>query len=175
MTAGYNFQCGNFVYGLEADFQGVFGTRTFASHNFYDLTTVFGDSARFGTIRARAGIASGATLFYLTAGVAAVNAKLNRNRLLRLHLHFVLNSNWEWAAVIGAGIEHQLGGGWSAKVEGLYIPQGQDRRSRTVRHCDPVRRPVRQRSDIAVIRFGVNYRFGALRRPRSWPATDLAE
>lgn len=153
LTAGYNFQSGNFVYGLEADIAGVWGGKVKNSNYNQELST-----RAVATIRARLGIASGATLFYLTGGVAAVNQKLASDVGCSDCNYSGSSTEWNWAGVVGAGIEHQLGGGWSAKVEALYIPNVETNRS--VRPFG-VSKGFRAESDIGIVRFGVNYRFGA--------------
>ena len=115
-------QSGNIVFGLEADLGGVFGSKA-TSHDTYNYSTA-GDrqTQGLGTIRARVGIASGASLFYITAGAAAVRTKLTAYEMYDNYPGKTgSKSQWKWAGVGGAGIEHQLGGGWSAKVEGLYV------------------------------------------------------
>lgn len=161
VTAGYNFQSGMMVFGLEADIGGVFGTKA-NSHEYYQYETGGDRSTQaLGTIRARAGIASGASLFYLTAGVAAVRTKLSVYDLYDNYPGKTgSKSEWKWAGVGGAGIEHQLGGGWSAKVEGLYVFPT----TSTIRTFDTNEeygKSFKAKTSHAIVRFGVNYRFGA--------------
>ena len=152
ITAGYNFQSGNFVYGIEADVAGVWGG-TIKNANYDNELKTSG----IATLRARAGIASGSTLFYLTAGIAAVNQKHSSQVGCTNCDYNGSKTEWNFAGVVGAGIEHQLGGGWSAKVEGLYIPNLE-----TAVSFSPygTSKGFRATSDIAIVRFGVNYRFG---------------
>ncbi len=162
LTAGYNFQNGMFVYGVEADIGGVFNGKSTGSIPY--TVTGTAETRGLGTLRVRAGIASGATLFFLTAGAAAVDHKISVDSLTDTSKSGS-SSKWKWAPVAGAGIEHQLGGGWTAKVEGLYVFEtkttllGADRCTNS--WCQPYGKAFRTKTDHAVLRFGVNYRFGA--------------
>jgi outer membrane immunogenic protein len=68
---GYNFNADRWVFGVEGDFQGT---------TFSEDTSVDGDHLAagawnwFATIRGRAGVTVGDTLFYGTGGVAFINA-----------------------------------------------------------------------------------------------------
>jgi outer membrane immunogenic protein len=68
---GYNFSADRFVFGVEGDFQGT---------SFSEQTSIDDDHLAegawnwFATIRGRAGVTVGDTLFYGTGGVAFINA-----------------------------------------------------------------------------------------------------
>src|SRR2546421_9728453 len=59
---GYNWQFGQYVFGLEADLQGSAAEDTFAAYKFANPW--------FGTVRGRAGYAMNNVLFYLAGGLA---------------------------------------------------------------------------------------------------------
>ena len=78
--AGYNYQSGNSVLGIEGDFQ-LSGQRsdqsclTFCDFNFQNPSNIQFDGVSqripwFATLRARSGYAAGPALFYVTGGVA---------------------------------------------------------------------------------------------------------
>lgn len=69
--AGYNWQSGRFVFGVEGDIEGgdVGGSFTRAGSSYGAV-----DMSWQGSLRARAGIASDRTLFYMTAGWAFADA-----------------------------------------------------------------------------------------------------
>jgi outer membrane immunogenic protein len=72
--AGYNFQIGRFVTGLEGDIEGADLSGSFSNHSA-DTST---GSARMnwdGSLRARVGAALGPSLPYLTGGVAFAGYK----------------------------------------------------------------------------------------------------
>src|SRR5215467_1660454 len=66
---GYNWQHGNFVFGLESDISGLSGKNSLGS---YDVQS----SIRWlSTTRARFGLAVGDTMAYMTAGLAVGGVK----------------------------------------------------------------------------------------------------
>ena len=62
VTAGYNFQSGSWVFGVEGDIQAAGADDTFAPWKF--------SNPWFGTVRGRAGYTVSNVLFYGTAGLA---------------------------------------------------------------------------------------------------------
>jgi len=104
--AGFNWQHGNFVYGLEGDINLSGAEDTFAPWQF--------SNPWFGTVRGRAGVAIGNVLIYGTAGLAygGLTADTSGN-LSESHTSF------GWAA--GGGAEVGFTPHWSAKAEWLYL------------------------------------------------------
>jgi outer membrane immunogenic protein len=131
---GYNWQNGQFVFGGETDLQLSAADGTFASYQF--------SNPWFGTMRGRAGIAWGYTLFYATAGLAYGEAKLDYSGLS------VSNTSLGWTA--GAGIEFAFTPCWSVKAEYLYYNLGPQ--SIQLAGVNPT-------FSSEVLRVGVNYRF----------------
>ncbi|MBA1157122.1 outer membrane protein [Microvirga mediterraneensis] len=103
--AGYNFQIGSFVVGLEGDIQYAdFGGNDIL---LADGTVAdFNNSDWFGTVRARAGVAFDRALIYATGGFAFADGA----------------TGW----TVGGGIEYAITNNLSAKVEGLYVNLDQD-------------------------------------------------
>lgn len=170
IQAGYNWQVSNWVFGLEADFQGtgqqdtacVNGCMFGPGPNFGSVVTQ--KLPWFGTVRGRLGVAAGPSLLYATGGLAfgrvdttvtetdtfipafAGTAMANRS---------ATQTGW----TIGAGIEAALAGSWTAKVEYLYVDLG----SQTIAFTDsfPVDTDtVTTRIRDNIVRAGLNYRFG---------------
>ena len=101
--AGYNYQIGSFVVGLEGDIQYAdFG----GDNDFGILGYDYDRSDWFGTVRARAGVAFDRALVYATGGFA-----------------FADDANG-WT--VGGGIEYAFTNNLSAKIEGLYVNLDQD-------------------------------------------------
>lgn len=133
VQAGYNFQTGNFVYGLEADFQGstqkddkncLFGC---VGPNLANLSQKL---EWFGTVRGRAGVTVGSTLFYATGGFAYGNVKTTVDGLAAgTPFGGTFNHNLTGYAV-GGGIETPFeflglfGPNWTSKSEYLYVNLG---------------------------------------------------
>jgi len=134
LQAGYNWQTGQFVYGVEADIQLSGSEDTFAPWKF--------SNPWFGTVRGRAGYAMNNVLFYATGGLAYGSIRgeiggLSENR-----------TSLGWTA--GVGVEVGLTQNWSAKIEYLYMDLTD--RSFTVTGTD-------NGLEQNLVRFGVNYRF----------------
>jgi len=106
IEAGYNWQFGQFVTGVEGDLNVSGAEDTFAPWQF--------SNPWFGTLRGRAGVAIGNTLLFGTAGLAygelAVQSPGN-----------LTESRTSLGFVAGAGLEVGFTPRWSAKAEWLYL------------------------------------------------------
>jgi len=112
VQAGYNWQPSpSFVFGVEGDIQATGADETFAPWKF--------SNPWFGTVRGRAGYAFSNILVYGTAGLAFGELRGETFGLSETH------ANAGWTAGVGAEFGFgQTGftrGGWSAKVEYLYV------------------------------------------------------
>jgi outer membrane immunogenic protein len=106
VQAGYNWQTGPWVFGVEGDIQATGADDTFAPWKF--------SNPWFGTVRGRAGYAVNNILFYGTAGVAFGELRgLTFGGISESH------SNAGWTG--GVGAEFGLAQKWSAKIEYLYV------------------------------------------------------
>jgi len=103
--AGYNWQTGPWVFGVEGDLQATGASDTFAPWKF--------SNPWFGTLRGRAGYAINNILFYGTAGLAFGELSGQTFGLTESHT----NAGW----TVGLGAEVGLARNWSAKVEYLYV------------------------------------------------------
>ncbi len=155
IAAGYNFQNGNFVYGLEADIAAAFGQgSSFGVVNPSSPNAIGNTSIDWmGTIRARAGFVVGqATLLYLTAGYAMMHQKT------RFTLGYTgSTSGLKGGLVIGGGFESAINNNWSLKGEALFIPSTGSQR--VVDLTGPKHYTVKNKNHI-ILKLGVNYRFG---------------
>jgi outer membrane immunogenic protein len=135
VQAGYNWQAGPWVFGLEGDLQATGADDTFAPWKF--------SNPWFGTVRGRAGYAFNNVLFYGTGGLAFGE--------LRGESVFLLSeshTNAGWTA--GVGAEFGLAQNWSAKIEYLYVDLANDNFTIT---------GVSNGYRFGVVRAGVNYHF----------------
>jgi outer membrane immunogenic protein len=105
VQAGYNFQTGPWVFGVEGDIQAAGADDTFAPWKF--------SNPWFGTLRGRAGYAFSNVLFYGTAGLAFGELRAQTFGWTESHT----SAGW----TIGAGAEVGFAPNWSAKLEYLYI------------------------------------------------------
>jgi len=130
---GYNYQVGNIVWGLEADFdysglnassdRGPFtyvGGGTFALSNSVKTDWLF-------TLRPRVGLAFDRFLPYVTGGLAVTDVKYSSS-LTDFSGFGASNSNSVnstkagWA--LGGGVEYAVTPTWSVKAEYLYMDFG---------------------------------------------------
>jgi outer membrane immunogenic protein len=105
VQAGYNWQTGPWVFGVEGDIQATGADDTFAPWKF--------SNPWFGTVRGRAGYTVSNVLFYGTAGLAFGELSGQTFGLAESH------TNAGWTA--GVGAEVGLLPNWSAKIEYLYV------------------------------------------------------
>ncbi|MDH4414253.1 MAG: outer membrane beta-barrel protein [Rhizobium sp.] len=153
VTAGYNVQNGNMVYGVETDVvwaraKGNQACQGFPAQNcYYELGWQ-------GTARARVGVAMDLTLLYLTGGLAVAQGKGGVNPVVgaidgqdkQTYLGFVT----------GVGAEYAMTDALSFKAEYLYT----DYRSRTspLGTVSPLD-SYRSEPSAHLLRVGLNYRF----------------
>jgi len=172
VTAGYNWQFARYgLLGIEGD---VNWTNFKASQSSNDWDNGKGSAldakwSWFSTIRARAGIVNDRALFYATGGVAFVDQKANGDQLGNgscaadykngncFHV-----SSTETGLAAGVGAEYAFGGGWTGKLEYLYVglPRVEAHDEGQVQsQYDYTRYAVT--SDAHILRVGLNYLFNA--------------
>ena len=134
VQAGYNWQNGAWVFGLEGDIQATGAEETFAPWKF--------SNPWFGTLRGRIGVTFSNVLVYATGGLAYGRGRLAFAGLTETH------TDAGWTA--GGGIEVGLTPHWSAKVEYLYFDLGNQ---------SYVLTGTNNGLTSNLLRFGVNYRF----------------
>ena len=134
VQAGYNFQTGPWVYGVEGDIQATGASDRFATWKFANPW--------FGTLRGRAGYAIQNVLFYGTAGLAFGSLRATGLGVSESH------TSVGWAA--GAGAEFGITQNWTGKIEYLYVDLSDSRFVTT---------GAKHGYDSSMVRVGVNYRF----------------
>jgi outer membrane immunogenic protein len=135
VQAGYNWQNGPWVFGIEGDFQGNGASDTFAPWKF--------SNPWFGTVRGRAGYALNNVLLYGTAGLAF--GELTGQTFGSLSESHT-NAGW----TVGLGAEVGLAQNWSAKVEYLYVDLNDSNFTIT---------GAQNGYHFGLLRAGVNYHF----------------
>jgi opacity protein-like surface antigen/outer membrane protease len=174
---GYNWQAGNWVYGLEADANVLSsrGTATCAAFSgFYFSSNCRARPDAFGTVTARVGYTlgpEGRTLVYAKGGFAWQHndASVTLNNNFFFAPQTVTTSLTQTGWTLGAGVERALTPAWSVKFEYNYMNFG---------HHDDVTIPLsafgpignsffgvspatsRVSSDAHVFKVGVNYHVG---------------
>ncbi|MGY8637962.1 porin family protein [Bradyrhizobium sp. 14AA] len=151
-TAGYNWQTGNVVFGLEADgsWADVSASATVAVLGIPVTTSSKTDA--LGTVRGRIGWAVNNVLFYGTGGYAWIDNKLSVSALGVT----VSDSKWHSGWTVGAGVEAFFAPQWSVKGEYLYRSLGGET------YFSGIGAPVNPGTlNFHTVQVGVNYHFGA--------------
>jgi outer membrane immunogenic protein len=124
-SAGYNLQQGNFVYGLEGDWNWIGAKASAAPH----VATIFRTSTTYdinwlATLDGRVGLAVDSTLIYLTGGAALGHVK---NSILANNGPIATSFTQDQTKVgwtVGAGVEHVFAPHWSARAQFRYTDLG---------------------------------------------------
>ncbi len=169
---GYNWQKGQWVWGLEADFQGsgIRNTSTvvYPGGLFVPSTTTTSDNLNwFGTARVRAGVlASPNFLLYGTGGLAyghvGENITLTGNPVASgFYVGTGGHTQVGWSA--GAGAEWMVTSNISIKAEYLFVDLGQT----SVTTTDPLGTfpgtffTYNFKNEFNLVRAGIDWHFGA--------------
>jgi outer membrane immunogenic protein len=142
---GYNWQTGQLVLGIEADLN--------ASGIEYS-ESAFGITAKsrldyLGTVRGRVGMSFNSIMPYVTAGIAYGQNSISGSGFGVAIRDRQTHVGW----AVGAGVEAQLGSGWSVKGEYLYVDLGRET------YFSNVAGGFQARADFHTARLGLNYRF----------------
>lgn len=153
---GYNWQTGNWVWGIESDLQ-VTGQRATNSGTGFGLTVSETDKLPwFGTTRLRGGFAAGPWLFYGTGGIGygQIKSEVSFSGVLT----GTANSSTTRAAwVAGAGVETAINNSnWTWRVEYLHLDSGTVSNSYTIAGV-PMTTSMRLTNEV--VRTALNYRF----------------
>ncbi len=164
LTAGYNAQVGNFVFGAEGDVSFsdangdlVIPDRPSAGTGRFS-TALTGDIDYTWTARGRAGYAVGPALVYATGGVVGLGGDIRRNYGNNAGAFLGgRDSNDHYGKVWGAGVEYGVTDRFSVKAEYLKYEVGD--RNYYTRYSDGSTGIASVNFDRDVYRAGVNFRF----------------
>jgi outer membrane immunogenic protein len=157
-TAGYNWQQGNIVFGLEADAawadinNSVSGVVLVPGGAFATTTTA--KIQDWGTVRGRIGYAFGPTLLYATGGYAWADTKIS------VGIPGVFSgsdSQVHSGYAVGAGVEYMFAPKWSLKAEYLYKSFGSENYTYNVLGTTVT--AASGSFDIHSAQVGINYHF----------------
>jgi outer membrane immunogenic protein len=149
---GFNWQVANWVLGIEgqASWSNADGEHEFSP---FALRT---EVEWLSTVAGRLGYAFDRVLVYAKGGAAFVHDKHRATFIELTPSGFPsfsgdkTRSGW----IVGGGVEVAVGGNWSVKAEYNYMDFGKERVT-----LGPLIFDIDQQ--IQVVKFGVNYRFGA--------------
>jgi len=150
VQAGYNYQMGSIVVGLEGDFSVA---SLSARSNLSLPGTWWTSSANwFGTLAPRVGVTFGDALLYAKGGFAI--ADFEYTHLQGGNIIGASSTRTGW--VIGAGIEYAINRNFSVKAEYNYMDFGNGRT--TITGAPTIF--VEPKREIQTVKIGFNYRFG---------------
>lgn len=172
--AGYNYQTGSFVLGIETDFSGsgMSGTKTVSPivQNNGDpfpgggLLRAHQETNWLGTLRPRLGCAVIPTLLiYGTGGLAYGDVSYSANTDYRptgtaFYPASFSKTKVGWTA--GGGVEYALFKHWTVKAEYLYMDLGNESFSANPgKALPPFQVGYRWETSANILKFGVNYKF----------------
>jgi outer membrane immunogenic protein len=170
---GYNYQLGgggllgSLVIGAETDIQGsgISDKRTCLMGCIpADFALIDSRLNWFGTTRARAGLATGPVLSYVTAGVAYGGIDTGVSTPAGSADTSTTKTGWTW----GAGVEAALGGNWTAKAEYLYLDFG------GTNAASPTVGALSVKNQDQLFRLGLNYHFGPAQQAAFAPTRNWA-
>jgi outer membrane immunogenic protein len=118
---GHNWQHGNFVYGFEADISGLTGQGNASTLGGYVALTQ--KIKWLSTVRARAGLAVGDTMAYVTGGIAFGEVSNSLN-ISGFPIFSKSESKTRVGWTIGGGVEHMIDRNWTVGLEGLFVDLG---------------------------------------------------
>jgi len=156
-TAGYNWQSGPVVFGVEGDISKSWfkGSTAGVPPVFCPPGGALANCATelqwLGTARGRIGYAWDRVLPYATGGVAYGNLRGSSDN--GANSGSMTRAGW----TVGAGVEVMLAASWSAKLEYLYVDLG-TAKSLFIRNPGAIPFDVSFRTNI--VRAGLNYKFG---------------
>ena len=162
--SGYNYQFGQWVWGFETDIQASGQKGSDALQIAAGVPPTFLNTEHkltwFGTSRSRLGVLwSPNTLLYGTFGVAY--GKVKEDAVISrgaqsASLNFQdVKAGW----TAGAGVESTMGGGWTAKLEYLYMDLGKTESTIATPGLGTLVNTSRRFTDN-IVRVGFNYRWG---------------
>jgi outer membrane immunogenic protein len=172
LQAGYNYQVGCFVFGIEADFSGSAMSGNKTSSPIFDQTrTPFpnttlsaGESINwYGTLRPRVGYTLGpSTLVYATGGLAYGNVSYSAYTDYRPVLGSVYPSSFSstmvgWA--VGGGIEYAFAGCWTVNAQYLHIDLGDQSTAAAGLPQTGFEVEYKWRTAADIVSVGINHKF----------------
>ncbi len=132
--AGYNWQFGRWVVGIDTDIQGSIGdgyqTCAFGCSSAGTSTVIDQKTPWLGTTRGRLGYAIGPALFYGTGGVAYGEVKDSITAASPAGISSLTFAHTNAGLAVGGGIENRLdilgllGPNWTSRTEYLYVDLG---------------------------------------------------
>jgi len=158
--AGFNYQFGSIVVGVEGDIEaaGIDGDRTWTSAALPGASASAETEINFqGSLRARLGFAFDRALVYGTAGLAFANIENTYTAFDGVTTLTESFDDTEWGWTVGAGVEYAFTNNLTARVEYRYTQFDNYRNNSTL---IAVGGAAEQEPEFHTVRVGVSYKFG---------------
>ena len=177
--AGYNWQQGSWVYGLETDLSGT-GLKSSMSGGLTSIAPCVGDAAStsakidwYGTARGRIGWTAGNVLFYGTGGLAYGQVDLSSSYTAAFLSTNAETSSTRAGWVAGAGIEYLLQPNLTLNLGYQYVDLGTTSlASSTMGGGFSVTQTASAHAAFSVVTIGFNWRFSPT-SPMPWEGAYL--
>ncbi len=152
---GYNWQFRNLVFGFEGDISWAdLRAKVTTLYDRWNESRIGG----IATLRARAGYATGANLFYVTGGGAFLDTQYKATDAEPGHgQNSATESGWRPGFAVGAGYEAMLTRNLNWKAEYLYIGDP----SYSVTNPGSTGDRYGYTDDVQTFRIGLNYKLGS--------------
>ena len=176
LEAGYNWQFGHFLVGIETDFSGwdmssnseqwaVGGPVPVLPASGVYTSTATVTSNWLYTLRPRIGFVNGNMLTYLTGGLAVTNFRFSESILLGSSLGpggpslagSTSSTVAGWTA--GGGVEYALSYNWFIKAEYLYASFSNQNAAQTTGGFPSLTGTATAKLNANIVRGGFDYRF----------------
>ena len=151
--AGYNYQAGSFVLGIEGDGGGVLGSRDVVANtsSFNAYGSAATSNSYYADIRGRVGYVWDRALPYVAGGVAFGDARTFYANSLTGAPAIAFN-NARTGYTIGAGVDYAFTDNWIGRIEYRYTDFGR---------ASDFAIPDRVRANSSAVLVGVIYKFGS--------------
>jgi outer membrane immunogenic protein len=166
LTAGYNYQFGRTVLGIEGDYNWANVNTTKSLANGRDGGSTQFEMDQFATLRARAGLALDQTFIYATGGVAFAHVQNTTTFGTNGGFAQASEDKWKTGLAVGAGVEFALSHNWSLKGEYMLMQFANSNApineiGTTNSFCATTNPCHMSYSEsIQTARLGLNYKFG---------------
>jgi len=157
ILAGYNWQCGQVVYGIEGDV-GFLDSGTSQADPLAPTARLSSDVNWMSTLRLRVGLArSDDVLFYFTGGLAFADIDHKLSDPIIDGGFPKTNSDLRVGWTVGGGVELTRSGNWGLRAEALYVDFGDKTETYSTTCCTA---SYGWHDDFWLGRVGLTYRFG---------------
>jgi outer membrane immunogenic protein len=150
---GYNVQAGNFVYGIEADFDALDDTASGSvtdPHNSARVLSVKSSTGLYSDITGRAGLLMGNALLYAKGGLALFTGNVHVSD----HADGISQDSGTFLGwTLGGGAEYRLTPNISVKAEYQYF----DVDNTNFSCCLPASSKLEDKITANTLKIGVNY------------------